>query len=252
MASAMPCVFTHSNTRRSAASVRCDLSTNRRAIGPWKSCGFDVVGRLPARLSTLPEERSRRARELRRAVGFLAPRLAPREWTEGQSLALIAGTSVVRANSANVVGVVVSGVRGSAGSKRPSRNAPYCSMRILMSRRSRYVLCPGEVILQMSRHTGLACFWGARFALLLFLRPAMSLKFIGRLTKNATKSSCRYLSPSIFDLGGEFAVAGGGYLEMHVHRPVAMAAHRFQHLLGLAAGRIGVAARHDRTEAATK
>jgi hypothetical protein len=56
-------------------------------------------------------------------VGFLAPRLAPREWSEGQSLARIAGTSVVRANSASVVGVVVSGVRGSAESKRPSRNA---------------------------------------------------------------------------------------------------------------------------------
>jgi hypothetical protein len=49
---------------------------------------------------------------------------------EGQSLARIAGTSVVRASSASVVGVVVSGVRGSAGSKRPSRNAPYCSMMI--------------------------------------------------------------------------------------------------------------------------
>ena len=42
----------------------------------------------------------------------------------------IAGTSTLRENSANVVGVVVSGVRGSAESKRPSRNAIYCSMMI--------------------------------------------------------------------------------------------------------------------------
>jgi hypothetical protein len=60
-------------------------------------------------------------------VGFLAPRLAPREWSEGQSLARIASTSVVRANSASVVGVVVSGVRGSAESKRPlaERDVPF-------------------------------------------------------------------------------------------------------------------------------
>src|SRR5216684_1031411 len=50
------------------------------------------------------------------------------------------------------------------------------------------------------------------------------------------------------DLGRELAVAGGRDEEVHVRRPVAMAVQRLQQLLGLAAGRTGVAARHDRTE----
>src|SRR5712692_1981405 len=50
------------------------------------------------------------------------------------------------------------------------------------------------------------------------------------------------------NLGRELAVAGSGDEEVHVRRPVAMAAQPLQQLLGLAAGRTSVAARHDRTE----
>src|SRR4051794_28082168 len=51
------------------------------------------------------------------------------------------------------------------------------------------------------------------------------------------------------DLGREFPMTGSGYEEVDVRRPVAMPSHRLQQLLGLAARRTGVAARHDRTEA---